>query len=87
MLPMAKKPFMVRLDDELIRKLSSSARKYRRRSGNEVASEVIEAYLEFWEAAEDGKIAIVEQQRTILSERGASTRAKAKGPGKLTQSS
>ncbi len=58
--------YKLRLEDEAIERLDKMARKFGRRSGNQVAAEVIEQYLDFWEYAEQAKKAVFEEQRAVL---------------------
>ena len=51
---------------DLIERYERAAEKYGRRSGNQVAGEVLEQYLEFWEQAEEGRLAVISQQREVL---------------------
>ena len=69
--------YKVRIGTEIVRRLDELATRFGRRSGNQVAAEVIETYLEFWEAAEAVKTEIVDQQRAGLFEStGVYTRGK-----------
>jgi hypothetical protein len=60
---MAKKQMMLYADEQLMERLNTLAVKFGRKSGNFVAVEILEQYADFWEDAEAGKQAIVEQQR------------------------
>lgn len=60
--------FKLRLDEQVIRRLDQLARKYGRRSGNEVGAEVIMQYLDFWEYAESAKHAVLAEQRAMLAD-------------------
>lgn len=61
--------YKLRLDEDVIARLDEFARKYGRRSGNQVAAEVIEQYLDFWEYAEAAKKVVLEDQRSVLVDR------------------
>jgi len=58
--------YKLRLEEEVIARLDGFARKYGRRSGNQVAAEVIGQYLDFWEYAESAKHAVLKEQRAVL---------------------
>ncbi len=64
---MATKQYKVGVDESLIERYENAAEKYKRRSGNQVASEVLEQYLDLWEQAEQGRLAVISQQRRALS--------------------
>lgn len=68
-----KEQLNLRLDNDLIARLQKAAEQFGRRSGNEVAAEIISLYLPFWEEIESGKQNILEKQRASLAgtERGA----------------
>jgi predicted transcriptional regulator len=66
--------YKVRLDENVIKRLDQIAQRYGRRSGNMVAAEVIEQYLDFWENAEQAKVAVLEQQRAALLAPATGTR-------------
>jgi hypothetical protein len=55
---------------ELIDRLEKAAEKYRKEASNrnQVAVEVLDQYLEFWEQAEEAKLAVMSQQRAGLLE-------------------
>ena len=57
----------VRMPEDLVKKLEQAAQKYRRRSFNQVALEIIEDYLEFWIQAEEVKQGFIAQQREMFS--------------------
>ena len=57
-----KEQYKIRLEEETIGYLAALARRYGRRTGNEIAGEVISQYLGLWEEAEQGKQAIIERQ-------------------------
>ena len=56
----------VRLPKAVIGRIDRLAQKHGRRSRNQVASEVIEQYLDFWEEIEQAKLEALKQQRTGL---------------------
>jgi len=56
----------VRLPKAVIGRIDRLSQKYGRRSRNQVASEVIEQYLDFWEEIEQAKLEALKQQRTGL---------------------
>jgi hypothetical protein len=58
--------FLLRPNDELIKKLRDAALRYNKSSGQQVALEVIEQYLDFWEKAEDKKLQEINRQRDSL---------------------
>jgi predicted DNA-binding protein len=58
--------YKLRLKVEVIERLEQMAQRYGRRSGNRVAAEVIDQYLDFWEYAEQAKQAVLEEQRAVL---------------------
>jgi hypothetical protein len=60
--------FLLRPSDELIKKLRDAAIKYKRGSGQQVALEVIEHYLEFWEKVEERKLQEISKQRESLDD-------------------
>ncbi|MBI1764869.1 MAG: hypothetical protein HYR56_25955 [Acidobacteria bacterium] len=68
-----KEQFLIRIETDLIASLQKAAEQYGRRSGNEVATEIITLYLPFWEEIEIGKQKTLEKQRASLTgtERGA----------------
>ena len=63
---MKTEQFLLRPNDALIKRLKNDASKYKRGSGQQVALEVIEHYLEFWEKAEDKKLQEIKRQRESL---------------------
>ena len=56
----------VRLPKAVLTRIDRLAEKYGRRSRNQVASEVIEQYLDFWEETEQAKREALKQQRAGL---------------------
>ncbi len=56
----------VRLPKAVIGRIDRLAQKYGRRSRNQVASEVIEQYLDFWEEIEQAKLEALKHQRAGL---------------------
>jgi predicted DNA-binding protein len=63
---MSTQQYLLRLEEGLIARLGALARQYGKSSGNRVAAEVIETYLDFWESAEQRRAAAVAQQRGAL---------------------
>ncbi len=57
----------VRLPKAVLDRIGRLAEKYGRRSRNQVASEVIEQYLDFWEEIEQAKYEAFEHQRANLT--------------------
>jgi predicted transcriptional regulator len=60
--------FKVRISDALVERLNQMARDYNRKSGNQIAAEILEYYADFWEHAEQAKLAMLEQQRAGLTQ-------------------
>lgn len=60
--------FLLRLSTDLIRRLETAARRFNRRSRNQVAAEVLEQCLPIWEQAEGAKLAVLEQHRALGSQ-------------------
>ena len=60
-------PGIGRLCDALVERLNQMARDYNRKSGNQIAAEILEYYADFWEHAEQAKLAMLEQQRAGLA--------------------
>ena len=58
--------FLLRLNVELIGKLKALAEKYGKSSGQQVAVEIIEQYVDFWEEAEEAKQEVIRRQRETL---------------------
>jgi CRISPR/Cas system-associated protein Csm6 len=75
---MATKQYVLRLDEEFISRLSEAARRFGVSSGNQVAIEVLNHYLEFWVAAKEGQHAVLQQQRTALSTQAEAVKASPK---------
>jgi predicted transcriptional regulator len=59
--------FKVRISDALVERLNQMARHYNRKSSNQIAAEILEVYADFWEHAEQAKLAMIDQQRAGLS--------------------
>lgn len=59
--------FNVRISLGLIEKLREAADRFGMKSGNEVAAEIIERYLEFWVATKEAQESLFEQQRAAIS--------------------
>lgn len=66
---MKTEQFLLRPSDDLIERLRKAARMYKRASGQQVALEVIDQYLDFWERAEDKKLQEINRQRESLDTR------------------
>ena len=60
--------YKIRLEKDVIERLTYCARRYGRRSGNEIAGEVILQYLDLWEEAEEAKHAVIERQKTDVQQ-------------------
>ncbi len=58
----------LRPDDKLLERLDDAISRYGRKSRNEVALEILDTYLPFWEQLEETKLAVLEQQRAGLLE-------------------
>lgn len=69
--PSMTEQYKLRITEDVIKRLDEIARRYGRRSGNQVAAEIIEQYLDFWEQAEQAKVGVLEKQRSVLSAGGA----------------
>ena len=63
---MAQKQFLIRIDEELINALSEAAAEFGIKSGNQVAGEVVERYLEFWKEAKEAERDVLAKQRATL---------------------
>jgi hypothetical protein len=63
---MAKAYFTFRLEEDLIKRLNDNAVTFNRKNGQEVAAEIVDLYIEFWERAEEAKRAVLKQQRAGL---------------------
>jgi predicted DNA-binding protein len=61
--------FLLRPSVELIEKLKALADRYSKSSGQQVAVEIIEQYVDFWEEAEEAKQAVIKRQRAAVGER------------------
>lgn len=59
--------FKMRVREDFVTALETAARNHNRRSAQQVAEEVIETYLSFWEQAEQVKQNKVEEQRKGLA--------------------
>ena len=67
----------------MIERLSHAAARFGASSGNQVAAEVIDLYLEFWVAAKEAQQAVLQQQRAALSaEKGAAKPPSKKKPSR-----
>lgn len=75
---MATKQYLLRLEEELIQRLSDAAADFGTSSGNQVAAEVIQTYLDFWVAAKKKQQEFIEEQRAAVlgGKEGASKPAK-----------
>lgn len=73
---MAAKQFKMYLPEEQVASLEEVARRFNRRSGQQVAEEILMTYLFFWEQAEQVKLNKVEEQREkAVNDALASSRA------------
>jgi predicted DNA-binding protein len=63
---MDKDQFLLRPNKRLIERLKNLAVKFGKASGQQVAVEVIEQYLDFWEEAESAKQATIKRQRESI---------------------
>lgn len=57
--------FLLRLPVDLIKRLEDAARRFGRRSRNQVAAEVLDQCLSIWEQAEAAKLAVLERHRSL----------------------
>lgn len=57
---------LLRLDVDVIDKLNRLADKYKKKSGNAVAAEIVTTYLEFWEYSEEQKKLTIQKQRELI---------------------
>lgn len=62
MATVATKQYKLMLDEGVIARMDELARRYRRDSGNKVATEVLALYLDAWEAAETARFRVIENQ-------------------------
>ncbi len=53
---------------EMIQKLRDAAERFGMPSGNQIASEVIEIYFDFWIASKEAQHAMIEKQRASFQE-------------------
>lgn len=68
---MATKQYLIRLEEDVIQRLADVAASFSAPSGNQVAAEVIEAYLDFWVAAKERQQEAIEEQRAaVFGEKG-----------------
>lgn len=67
-MPVETVQYKVRIPEELVERLDALAEKYGRRSGNQVAAEVLEIYTSMWEEAESARMAVIEKQKTRLTD-------------------
>ncbi len=65
---MAKDQLKLWLEEDLIQSLQECADRFEKRSANEVASEVLIRYLDFWIESEEAKRAVFERQRAMATE-------------------
>ena len=63
MATMPTKQYNVRLDVNLIARLEGIAELYNRDSGNKVAAEIVELFLDVWEDAEKARFRVINQHR------------------------
>jgi hypothetical protein len=57
----------LRMTEEMVNKLESAVLKYKQRSLNQVALEILEDYMDFWIQAEEVKHKFIEQQRQAFA--------------------
>lgn len=60
--------YKIRLSTEMIQKLRDAAARFGVSSGNQIASEVIEIYFDFWIASKEAQHAMIEKQRAAFHE-------------------
>lgn len=60
------KQFKMYLPPEIITSLEDAAARFSRRSGQQVAEEILTTYLSFWEQAEQLKLNRIEKQRELM---------------------
>jgi hypothetical protein len=58
--------YKIRISEALIARLETMAREYTRKSGNQIAAEIVEQYADFWEQAELARQDVIQQQRVGL---------------------
>jgi hypothetical protein len=58
--------YKIRISEALIARLETMAREYTRKSGNQIAAEIVEQYADFWEQAELARQDMIQQQRVGL---------------------
>lgn len=69
--------FKMYLPEDTVAALDSAAERFNRRSGQQVAEEVITSYLSFWEQAEQMKANRIERQREqMFRDEGSTVGAK-----------
>ncbi len=68
---MATQQVNVRMEDDFVVDLKDDATKYKFRSHNEVARDILETYHEMWRELQEAKLAFLEQQkkRIVASEK------------------
>lgn len=66
--------YKIRISEALIARLEQMAADYSRKSGNQIAAEILEQYVDFWETAEIARQEILDKQRVEL--RAVYTRGK-----------
>lgn len=64
------------LDSEIVSLYEAAAKQFGKRSGNEIAVEVLDKYLDFWIEGEIAKAQVFEQQREQLGVSGAYSRGR-----------
>ncbi|HEY7544431.1 MAG TPA: hypothetical protein VID27_06095 [Blastocatellia bacterium] len=62
--------YKVRISEELVARFEELAEKYGRRSGNQVAAEILEIYTPLWEQAEAARMAVIDSQRAGVVDAG-----------------
>ncbi|HKP85606.1 MAG TPA: hypothetical protein VJZ26_05900 [Blastocatellia bacterium] len=64
------------LDSEIVNRYEQAADQFGKRSGNEIAAEVLNKYLDFWIEGEMARAQVFEQQREQLRVSGAYSRGR-----------
>lgn len=63
---MAKMPWKLYVEEELVAAYDAASREFGRRTANEVAAEVLQTYLAFWRQTEEAKqVVLAEQQQQV----------------------
>lgn len=66
--------FLLRPRRELAKRLDSLAKQFRRKSGNQVAVEILEQYADFYAQAEQARLDVLTHQRELISSAGGQVR-------------